>query len=190
MEGFALTLIGAAIFSHAWYLLGLYSDGRTVGILMAALASALLITLTFEPQLLGLQGADGAQKLGEVTMMKTLIVLWAAYAGAVAAQGWWDLEERAIGFYAAALTVGSVVALIYFATQIAEHNDLPGVDAVDVTVSLTAVTGILSIVGATLFFYMAIPFYGLRIVAGWFSLVGSIGIIAVGLAIITTLISY
>ena len=83
MEGFALILIGAAIFSHAWYLLGLYSDGRTVGILMAALALALLSTLTFDPQLLGLQGADGAQKLGEVTMMKTLIVLWAAYAGAV-----------------------------------------------------------------------------------------------------------
>ena len=107
MEGFALILIGAAIFSHAWYLLGLYSDGRTVGVLMAALGAGLLITLTFEPQLLGMHGSDGAQQLGEITMMKTLIILWAAYAGAVAAQGWWDLEERAIGFYCLALAVGS-----------------------------------------------------------------------------------
>ena len=190
MEGFALTLIGAAIFSHAWYLLGLYSDGRTVGILMAALGSALLITLTFEPQLLGLQGADGAQKLGEVTMMKTLIILWAAYAGAVAAQGWWDLEERAIGFYALARAVGSVVALVYFAAKLSQHGDLPGVDAVAVTVSFAAVFGALSVLGTMLFFYMAIPFYGLRVVAGWFSLVGSIAIIAVGLAIITTVIAY
>jgi hypothetical protein len=44
--------------------------------------------------------------------------------------------------------------------------------------------------GATLFFYMAVPFFGLRVVAGWFSLVGSIGIIGVGLAIITTVIAY
>ena len=190
MEGFALTLIGAAIFSHAWYLLGLYSDGRTVGILMAALAAALLITLTFEPQILGMQGPDGVQKLGEITMMKSLIILWAAYAGAVAAQGWWDLEERAIGFYAVALAVGSAVGLIYFATQLWEHDKLPGVDAATVTVSLTAVSGVLSVVGAMLFFYMAIPFYGLRVVAGWFSLIGSIGITAVGLAIITTLITY
>ncbi len=190
MEGFALTLIGAAIFSHAWYLLGLYSDGRTVGILMATLGAALLITLTLEPQLLGMQGADDVQKLGEVTMMKTLIVLWAAYAGAVAAQGWWDLDERAIGFYAVALAAGSAVAIIYFATQLWEHDALPGVDAVAVTVGFTAIAGALTVVGATLFFYMAVPFRQLDKVAGWFSLVGSIGITAVGLAIITTLIAY
>ena len=190
MEGFALILIGAAIFSHAWYLLGLYSDGRTVGVLMAALGAGLLITLTFEPQLLGMQGSDGAQQLGEITMMKTLIILWATFAGTVAAQGWWDLEERAIGFYGLALAVGSAVSVAYFATQLWEHDALSGVSAVSVTVSFTAVSSVLTIVGATLFFYMAIPFYGLRLVAGWFSLVGSIGIIGVGLAIITTVIAY
>jgi hypothetical protein len=61
---------------------------------------------------------------------------------------------------------------------------------VTVTVSFTAVSAILSMLGAMLFFYMAIPFYGLRVVAGWFSLIGSVGILAVGLAIITTLIKY
>ena len=190
MEGLALILIGAAIFSHAWYLLGLYSDGRTVGVLMAALGAGLLITLTFDPQLLGVQGSDGAQKLGEINMMKTLIILWAGYAGVVAAQGWSDLEERAIGFYALALAVGSAVAVAYFATQLWEHDALAGVSAVSVTVSLTAVSGILSVLGATLFFYMAVPYYGLRVVAGWFSLVGSIAIIGVGLTIVTTVVGY
>jgi hypothetical protein len=190
MEGFALLLIGAAIFSHAWYLLGMYSEGRTFGVLMAALGAGLLITLTFEPQVLGLMGADAEQKLGEVTMMKTLIILWAAFAGVVAAQGWWDLEERAIGFYAIALAVGSAVAVGYFSTQLWEHDALSGVSAVSVTVSLTAASAILSMLGAMLFFYMAIPFYGLRVVAGWFSLVGSIGVIGIGLGIITTLIQY
>ena len=117
MEGLALTLIGAAIFSHSWYLMGLYSDGRTVGVLMAALGAGMLITLTLEPQLLGLQGADDSQKLGEITMMKTLIVMWAVYAGVVAAQGWADLEERAVGFYASVLAAGSLIALIYFVLQ-------------------------------------------------------------------------
>ncbi len=190
MEGLALTLIGAAIFSHSWYLLGLYSDGRTVGILMAALGAGLLISLTLEPQLLGLQGADGAQKLGEITIMKTLIVLWAAYAGAVAAQGWSDLEERALGFYAAVLAVGSLVAVVYFVLQLYDHNDLPGVEAAVVTASFTAVSGVLAVIGTMLFFYMAIPFFGLRLVAGWFSLIGSIAVAAVGLAIMTNVIAY
>ena len=190
MEGLALTLIGAAIFSHSWYLMGLYSDGRTVGILMAALGAGLLITLTLEPQLLGLLGDDDAQKLGELTMMRTLIVLWAVYAAAVAAQGWSDLEERALGFYAAVLAVASLSAAVYFVLQLWEHNDLADVEAALVTASFTGVSGVLAVIGTTLFFYMAIPFFGLRLVAGWFSLVGSVAIAAVGLAIITNVIVY
>jgi len=190
MEGLALTLIGAAIFSHSWYLMGLYSDGRTVGVLMAALGAGMLITLTLEPQLLGLQGADDSQKLGEITMMKTLIVMWAVYAGVVAAQGWADLEERAVGFYASVLAAGSLIALIYFVSQLWEHNDLAGIEAMGVTASFTAVSGILTVIGTMLFFNMAIPFFGLRVVAGWFSLVGSIAIAAVGLAVMTNVIVY
>jgi len=32
MEGVFFVLIGAALFSEAWYLLGLYSEGRTMGV--------------------------------------------------------------------------------------------------------------------------------------------------------------
>ena len=53
MEGLFFILIAGALFSHAWYLLGLYNDGRTMGIVMAALGAGALIALTFDPMLLG-----------------------------------------------------------------------------------------------------------------------------------------
>ena len=92
MEGFAIILIGGAIFMHSWHLLGVCSDGRTIGALMAALAVGLLLALTFEPQLLGTQGSRPVLQLAEITVMKTLIVMWAIYAAAVAAQAFWGLE--------------------------------------------------------------------------------------------------
>ena len=96
MEGIALILIGTAIFSHSWYLLGLYSDGRTIGVIMAALAVGLLVSLfAFNPQILGEQSTYAARQMGEVPVLKTIIVAWAIYAGVVAAQGIWDLEDRA-----------------------------------------------------------------------------------------------
>lgn len=190
MEGLALTLIGASLFSHSWHLLGLYSEGRTIGFIMAVLGGALLITLTMQPQLLGLQGTNSVTQLGEVTMMRTLIILWAIYAGAVAAHGWWDLEERAIGFYSVLLTAGSAVAIFFFATELWDHDSLPGVDAAAVTISMAGAATVLTALGAILFFYMAIPFNALRAVAGWFLLIGSVVIAAIGLAIITTVIAY
>jgi hypothetical protein len=190
MEGFALILIGAAIFSHSWYLLGLYSDARPVGIVMAALAAGILITLTMQPQVVGYMGSNGVQLVGEMTMMKMLIVMWAVYAVIVAAQGWWDLEERSIGLYAAPLAVASAMGIFFFATQLSEHSDIAGVDADGVTATMTGATAILTVLAVVLFAYMAKPVYALKSVAGWFMLAGSVGVMVIGLAIISTVVAY
>jgi hypothetical protein len=183
MEGIALILIGTAIFSHSWHLLGLYSDGRTIGVIMAALAVGLAVSLfVFDPQILGEQSSHSARSMAEVPVFKAIIVAWAIYAGVVAAQGIWDLEDRALGFYAVPLTAVSVVALFFF-LQI-------WVDGADVApmVSLVVSGALLSIIGALLFFFTAIPFPGLRSVIGWAMLIESIALTAVGLAMITTTI--
>ncbi|HJO81391.1 MAG: hypothetical protein QGG34_08275 [SAR202 cluster bacterium] len=190
MEGFALILIGAAIFSHSWYLLGMYSDARPVGVIMAALAAGILITLTMQPQVVGYMGSNGVQLVGEMTMMKMLIVMWAVYAGIVAAQGWWDLEERSIGLYAVPLAISSAMAIFFFATQLWEHDDIAGVSAGGVTATMTGATAILTVLAAVMFAYMAKPVSALKPVAGWFMLVGSIGVMVIGLAIISTVIAY
>ena len=99
MEGVALVLIGAALFSQSWYLLGLYADGRTMGIYTGGLGLAVLITITMVPQvLLGEAFDSDANLLAETTVMKMLIIVWAAYAVGVGAHGMWEFDERAIGF--------------------------------------------------------------------------------------------
>jgi len=181
MEAVAFILIGGALFSQSWHLLGLYADGRTIGIFTAALGLGALLTLTLDPMLLGGEVAD-ANPLAETNIMKTLIIIWAGYAVVVGAQGWWDLDERAIGFYGAFLAVASVIALIYFATELSD----PYGDSVAIGMSAAALA--LSILSAIIFFYLAFPFTVLKLVAGWFFLFGSAVVIGIGLAIATTVI--
>jgi len=192
MEGLALILIGGALFSQSWNFLGLYTDGRTVGAIMVALGLAALITLVLDPMVLigenlelmtELKGDPGkANPLAELMVMKMLIIMWAAYAIGVGVQGIWDYEERAIGLYSAFLTAGSAVALFYFATQLFD----PYGDAV--TISLSAATLVLSVLAGMVTFYLTVPFTVLRLVSGWFLLVGSIAVSGIGWAIITTII--
>ena len=117
MEGISLVLVGASMFAHSWYLLGLYPEGRTMGIYVAALGLAALIAMTFAPQLL-IGQASGPGPLAELIVMKMLIIIWVGHAVGVGAQGIWEFDERALGFYSAVVTATSVVALIFFATNL------------------------------------------------------------------------
>ncbi len=183
MEGFAITLIGGALFMHSSHLLGLCSERRAVGALMAALAAGLLLTLTFEPQLLGTQGTNPVQQLAEVTVMKTLIVVWAIYAAAVAAQVIWDLEERAIGFYGVGLAAANGVAFFYYVTILFRNYT-------SVMLEFSIVTAALLLVAALLIFLMAVPFNAMRVATGWTMLSASIVVAAIGLAMYTTVIAF
>ena len=197
MEALGLILIAGALFCHSWHILGLYPDGRMVGVYVGALGLAALIATTLDPMLLiggnaeavadaggnaGHKAYSIASGLAETTVMKTLIIGWAVYAVGVGAQAIGDYDERAIGFYSAIVAVISVVALLFFATSLSKpYGD-------NVVIALSAATLFLSVVAAMLFFYLAIPFNGLRPVAGWFTLVGSVAVAIVGVLIGTTAI--
>lgn len=197
MEAVALILIAGALFCHSWSILGLYPDGRTMGVYMGAFGVAALIAITFDPMLLiggdveALTDAGGfsgdrayslASGLAEITMMKLLIVVWAAYAVGVAAQSLWDYDERAIGFYCAVPAAVSVVALFFFGGNLfAPYGNA-------VTITLSGAALILSMLAGVLFFYLAVPFVVLRLVAGWSTLVGSIAVMLLGLAIASTIV--
>ena len=114
-----------------------------------------------------------------------LILLWAGYGVGVAAQGLWDFDIRAIGFYAAIPTAGSAVALAYYATT------LPDAYGDGVMLTLSAGSLVLAIVGGMVFFCIAISESWQRVlrpVAGWFILVGSVVVVALGLMLISTVI--
>ncbi len=181
MEALFLVLIGGALFSHSWGLLGLYHEERTMGMYVGALGVVSLIALMLAPMLL-VGGRAGSDWVVETNVMKVLIILWAGYAVGVGAHGLWEFDDRAIGFYSAFLFAGSLIALLYYAIQ------LEGVYGDDVWIGLSAATLVLTILAAILFFYLAIPFIALRKVAGWFILVGSIAVSGIGFAILTSLI--
>ena len=181
MEGLALILIGGALFSHSWYLMGLYPEGRTMGLYTAAFGLAALIPLTLAPMVLTGQG-PGGDMLAETTIMKGLIILWAGYAVGVGAHGLWEFDDREIGFYSGFLSVATLIALIYFMVE------LQGSYGDGVWLALSGAALVLTVLAGMLFFYLAIPFAALRSVSAWFLLIGSIAVAAIGLAIVTTAI--
>ena len=181
MEAVFFVLIGAALFSSSWNLLGLYSDGRTMGLFTGALGLGSLIALSFAPMVFVGGDAD-ANVLAEISIAKMLIVAWAAYAVGVGAQGLWDFDDRAIGFYSAILTAITAVAFFYYAANLGRAY---GEDA---ALAVSAALLVLSVLAGMVFFYLAVPFNALRLVAGWFLLVGSVVVTAIGLSLVSTLI--
>ena len=115
--------------------------------------------------------------------MKWLIILWAVYAIAVGAQGLWDFEERPIGFYSGLVAIASLIPLIFFAVELRRSYG----DAV--WLAMTGGSLILSVLAGMVFFYLAIPFNTLRMVAGWFLMIGGAGVAIIGMAIVTTAIT-
>ena len=190
MEGIFFILVGAALFTQSWYVLGLYSEGRTMGVFMGALglmmlgtvmfgASFAAVLLTGDPDISDM-AARAADAVATMTVFKALVVVWAVYAIGAGAQGLWELEDRAIGFYSAFVAVVSFVAFLYFAINLQNVYS----DAVWLVIS--GATLALAILAAITFFYLAFQWIVLRLVSGWFILLGSIVVVALGLVMMGT----
>jgi hypothetical protein len=175
MIGLFLVLLAALLFAQAWYFLGLYADARTFGFIAAALAVGLAASVggSFESVIIA---KDAALPL---LAFRGFVILWAVYGAAVAAHALWGFEERAIGFHSLFLWAASMLYLIGFTTVF---------DPVEVSNNAAIVFGgsalVLSIISAMVFFHLAIPFRELRTVAGWFLLVGSIFVAALGMTVL------
>jgi len=175
MESLFLLLVAAVLFTHAWYLLGLYSDHRTMGLIAGALALGLLLPAA--------AGGTSNQLLINpttapvVAAMKGFILLWAVYAAALGARGLWGFEERALGFHALLLWIVSLgmAGLPWVFTEAEVSNDA--------AVVMSTSSLVLAILSAMVFFHLAVPVRRIRGVTGWFLLVGSIGVGLLGLAV-------
>ena len=178
MEGVAFILIGGALFSQSWHVLGLYADGRTSGLFTAALAVMALLAIRMTPMLF--TGGADSNVLAETTILELLIIFWAVYGIGVGAQVLWDFDERAIGFVGVIVTAVSTTALFYYLFTLADPY------GTSVMLAMSGAGLILTIVGGLVFFYLAFPFLVLRLVTGWFMLAGSVVIMAIGISIITT----
>ena len=179
MEPIFLICIAAALFAHAWYAMGMFNDGRSTGVVVAALGAGALIALTVDPVLVGTE-TKGVAQAAEINIFTALIVLWAVYAGGLAAHGVYDFDDRAVGFFGVPLAAISITAAGYASTQM--------VNAYDWTVWLAiAVSGVLlGLVGIVLFFNLGCRMRALDGLASWTMLVFSVVIAAIGIAILTT----
>ena len=191
MEGLFFILVGAALFSQAWYVLGLYSEGRTMGVFVGGLGVLLLAALVtaesmFDPMMITGEGKAivlAENHLAELTMMKTVIVLWALYAIGVGAHGLFDFDDRAIGFYSAILAVATLFSFIYFAVE------LEGRYGEGTWLAISGGTLILTILAGMMFFALSFAFSALRVVSGWFLLIGGSAVAAIGLLVVSTVIT-
>lgn len=179
MEPIFLICIGAALFSHAWYAMGMYDDGRATGIVMGALGAGALIALTIDPVLVGTE-TTGALQAAEVNVFKALIVFWAIYAGAMAARCIYDFDGRAIGFFGIPLAAVSITVGVFASTRMLNDYDWP------VWLSFALSGALLGLVGIVLFLNLACMLRALNGLAAWTMLVFSVVITAIGVGILTT----
>ena len=189
MEGIFFILIGAALFTQSWYTLGLYSEGRTMGVLVGGLGLLALGTFalggTMDATLLVVNDGDGgkadaAKALTEMTVLKALMMVWVVYTFGVAAHGLWEFEDRAIGFYSGFVAVVSLIVFLFFAIELRTiYSDA-------VWLLMAAAPAVLTLLAAISFFYLAFQWMVLRLVTGWFMLLGSGAVIGIGLVMIGT----
>lgn len=174
MEPLFLLLVAAVLFIHAWYLLGLCADPRTMGLIAGALALGLLLTAAAGGLSAPLLIDPATAPL--VTAMRGFVLLWAVYAAAVSAHGLWGFEERTLGFYSVLLWAVSLV-MVGLPWRFSEAEV-----STPAALAMSVAFLILALLSAVVFFHLAFRFRQVRGVTGWFLLVGSIVIGGLGLA--------
>ena len=183
MEGIFFLLLSAVLFSQSWYVLGMYSDGRMMGVLTGGLGLLSLGTIMFgatiSPNLI-----SGGGALELTTALTALVALWSMYGLAVGVHGIWDLEDSAVGFYSGFLSFVSLTIFLLFAISMAERGAFE--HGIGIWLAMSIVPLLLTIISAVVFFYLAFHIQALRPVAGWFLLLGSAVIGLVGLWAITS----
>lgn len=181
MEIVFLLILPVALWSHAWHMLGFYSSARSLGIMSAAVALALLGLVLFGRDLIepGNIGSEGP--------LSAFILAWVFYAVLLAAVGLWGFDERTLGFYSLFLGITSLIFVAYYmlgdATLLDEGTsslDVASGEAVRISTLMGIDALILTVLGVLLFFYLGPPFQKMRVATGWVFLVGSIVSVAMG----------
>ncbi|MFQ5860729.1 MAG: hypothetical protein ACE5IG_04160 [Dehalococcoidia bacterium] len=165
MEAVFLLVLPVVLWAHAWYLLGFYTSPKTLGLLGAGVAITLLALVVLGPLRLETDATLAA--------VSGLILLWAAYAAIVGANGLWGFDERTLGFYSLFLWVASLAYVLYFFV-----GDLTDVGVISTMMGVAAL--VLSVLAALLFFHQGPPYPRLRAATGWFFLIGSIIVAVIG----------
>lgn len=165
MEPLFLLLVSVLLSTQAWSHLGIDVDRRTSGVIAAVLAVALFATATMDglssPVLIS---PDTALV---VTAVRAYILVWAAYAAALAAHGLLGYGLRALGLHAGSIGVASIfIAVLPLGYP---KSEVSGDAHLVLSIASLALAG----VSAALFLYLAVPMRQLRSATGWILLAGT-----------------
>ena len=188
MEIVFLFIVSAVLWGHSWHMLNLYTNPRTMGLIGAAGAIALLGVVLFGQNLIIIGGTESP--------LLAFVLMWALYAAILAAVGLWGFDERTLGLYSLFMSVVSLLYVAYYflgdGLLLDEGTSPTGVAAATVG-AISYLMGIaalaLTLLSALLFFYLAPPFVRMRTVTGWFYLVLSVvlavlaGLVVLGLPV-------
>ena len=184
MEMAFLFILPAALWAHAWQMLGRYGSPRSLGVVGAGVGIILLALVAL--------WRDAAIIVGSDNALSALVLTWAIYGGLLAAVAMRGYDQRTLGYYGLFLALVSVVFVLYYflgdavlSTQDASPTGFLGQGLGVISYIMGTYAAILAVLGGLLFLHLAIPMRALRLVAGWGFLLGAL--VSLGLATLVLL---
>ena len=184
MEMAFLFILPAALWAHAWQMLGRYGSPRSLGVVGAGVGIILLALVAL--------WRDAAIIVGSDNALSALVLTWAIYGGLLAAVAMRGYDQRTLGYYGLFLALVSVVFVLYYflgdavlSTQDASPTGFLGQGVGVISYIMGAYAAILAVLGGLLFLHLAIPMRALRLVTGWSFLLGAL--VSLGLATLVLL---
>ena len=177
-------ILPAALWAHAWQMLGRYGSPRSLGVVGAGVGIILLALVAL--------WRDAAIIVGSDNALSALVLTWAIYGGLLAAVAMRGYDQRTLGYYGLFLALVSGVFVLYYflgdavlSTQDASPTGFLGQGLGVMSYIMGAYAAILAVLGGLLFLHLAIPMRALRLVAGWSFLLGAL--VSLGLATLVLL---
>ena len=184
MEMAFLFILPAALWAHAWQMLGRYGSPRSLGVVGAGVGIILLALVAL--------WRDAAIIVGSDNALSALVLTWAIYGGLLAAVAMRGYDQRTLGYYGLFLALVSVVFGLYYflgdavlSSQDASPTGFLGQGVGVISYIMGTYAAILAVLGGLLFLHLAIPMRALRLVAGWSFLLGAL--VSLGLATLVLL---
>lgn len=173
MEMAFLFVLPAALWAHAWQMLGRYGSPRSMGVVGAGVAIILLALVALWRDSAIITGSDNA--------LSAFVLAWALYCALLAGVSMRGYDQRTLGYFGLFLAIISVVFVLYYflgdavlSSQDASPTGFLGQGLGVISYIMGVFAIILAILGGLLFLYLAIPIRGMRLVAGWSFLVGAV----------------
>lgn len=183
MEMAFLFILPAALWAHAWQMLGRYGSPRSLGVVGAGVGIILIALVAFWRDSAIIAGSDNA--------LSALVLAWAVYCALLGAVSMRGYDQRTLGYYGLFLLLVSIMFVLYYflgdavlSTQDASPTGFLGRGLGVISYVMGAYSIILAVLGGLLFVHLAVPIRGVRLVVGCSFLVGALASLTLAMLVV------